>query len=237
MHKPNDYYTHLFANSQPRVPALGLMKFASKPTKGVFSEEGWAPGLGLKPPPWEQIIRQRGTKVKTPPLTIIPPCSCISFQHLHRREGRQLKINNRVAGAGFYRYSHSHPPLPHIFYTWLSILRDLSMGWAGSQVTGHTRLWHNLNRFLNQNYEQPNYDGLDTLPCTDDERFHLSTEPISQIFSFDNVGTILINDQTSIDLLALSAWQSWFCSKSVSGLMFPGVNISAVWRHRVASWT
>ena len=79
------------------------------------------------------------------------------------------------------------------------------MARPGSQVTGHTRLWHNLNRFLNQNYEQPNYDGLDTLRRTDDERFHLSTEPISQIFSFDNVGTILINDQTSIDLLALSA--------------------------------
>ena len=129
--------TSLCKEPAPR-PSIRTNEICIKTNQGSVFREGWAPGLGLQPPPWEQIIRQRGTKVKTPPLTIIPPRSCISFQHLHRREGRQLKINNRVAGAAFYRDRHSHPPLPHIFYTWPSILRpgDLGMATPGSQA-GH----------------------------------------------------------------------------------------------------
>ena len=62
MHKPNDYYTHLFANSQPCVPALGLMKFASKPTKGVFSEKGEPQGLACSPHPGNRSLDKEGPR-------------------------------------------------------------------------------------------------------------------------------------------------------------------------------
>ena len=70
-----------------------------------------------------------------------------------------------MAGAGcFYQDRHSQPPLPHIFYTWLTLLRDPEGLRPGARsLATLAPLWHNLNRFLNQNYEQQNDDWLAAL--------------------------------------------------------------------------
>ena len=112
MHKLGDYNTYLFANT---FPALLLMKFASKP-KGVFLA-----GEGRGAPPWEQMMRQScdcGCKVKTVAhqFTVLAagwPWPGTPLQHLHTREGRQLKINSRDRFYTFYPRHTAPRPAHH----------------------------------------------------------------------------------------------------------------------------
>ena len=130
-------------------------------------------------------------------------------------EGRQLKINSR---DGFYHQS-SHPvhqagPAAKYCQQWWK-LGDILMKppffpfWAGSVLS--IGFWHNLNRFLNLNY-QPNYDELDSL-MTNGFTYLLipSLKYFHSIMLVWLVGSgwvwlgrariIFNNDQTIIDLL------------------------------------